>query len=610
MALFKFLSFVVIICISCQQPHNNNNNSKELNTTYDVIVLGEGTGAVAAAIQAARSGAETLLVNPQPWLGGMLTAAGVSATDGNHKLHAGLWAEWRQLLRNHYGGADSLFTGWVSNTMFEPKVGDQYWKYLAAKEDKLTIYNSHKWSTITKVDNWKIHILNKEIDVTARILIDGTDLGDVAEQVGLSFDVGMDSKDDTDEEIAPEAANDIIQDLTFVAILKNYGIGTDQTIVKPQHYDKSLYDCSCQHNCNDPKMHPCKTMLDYGKLPNNKYMVNWPFHGNDYYANVIDLTKQERQQVYQKAKEHTLGFVYYIQTELGFKHLGLADDEFPTEDKLALMPYHREGRRIHGMTQLTADHIEHPFQYNLYKTGVAVGDYPIDHHHAENENAPDINFPKVPSFSIPIGSLIPKEVDNFLIADKAISVSNIANGSTRLQPVIIQIGQAAGIIAAHSVRNNIPTRRINIRDIQDEIIQAKGYIMPFIDVSPKHEYFSSVQKVAATGILKGRPLPYKWANQTWFDPDSLLLVDTIISGLVNFDAGFKDIELLGKHLSQSQTQDIIAHFCNVFDLPCKDNTPKIIPYNFPVTRAEFASQLDNEVDVFKIKFIDFQGVSK
>ena len=47
--------------------------------TNDVLVWGGGTGGVAAALQSARSGASTLLLTPGPWLGGMLSAAGVSA---------------------------------------------------------------------------------------------------------------------------------------------------------------------------------------------------------------------------------------------------------------------------------------------------------------------------------------------------------------------------------------------------------------------------------------------------------------------------------------------------------------------------------------------------
>ena len=41
-----------------------------------VLVWGGGTGGVAAALQAARSGATTLLLTPGPWLGGMVSTAG------------------------------------------------------------------------------------------------------------------------------------------------------------------------------------------------------------------------------------------------------------------------------------------------------------------------------------------------------------------------------------------------------------------------------------------------------------------------------------------------------------------------------------------------------
>ena len=52
---------------------------------YDVVVAGGGTGGTAAAIEAARGGARTLVVESTPWLGGMLTGAGVSAIDGNYR---------------------------------------------------------------------------------------------------------------------------------------------------------------------------------------------------------------------------------------------------------------------------------------------------------------------------------------------------------------------------------------------------------------------------------------------------------------------------------------------------------------------------------------------
>ena len=51
--------------------------------------------------------------------------------------------------------------------------------------------------------------------------------------------------------------------------------------------------------------------------------------------------------------------------------------------------------------------------------------------------------------------LIPEKIDNFIVAEKSISVTNIANGTNRLQPVILQIGQAVGVMAALSTQEDI-----------------------------------------------------------------------------------------------------------------------------------------------------------
>ena len=61
---------------------------------YDVVVYGGGSSGVCAAVQSARLGVRTLLVEPTSWLGGMLTAAGVSAVDGNYRLPSGLWGDF------------------------------------------------------------------------------------------------------------------------------------------------------------------------------------------------------------------------------------------------------------------------------------------------------------------------------------------------------------------------------------------------------------------------------------------------------------------------------------------------------------------------------------
>ena len=175
-------------------------------------------------------------------------------------------------------------------------------------------------------------------------------------------------------------------------------------------------------------------------------MINWPIEGNDYYVNLIEMTREEREEALKYAKHYTMCFVYFLQHELGLNTLGLADDEYPTADKLPFIPYHRESRRIHGLVRFNLNHVCEPFKQSqpLYRTCIAVGNYPVDHHHTRYhgyEELPNLYFHPVPSYGLPLGTLIPKDVEGLIVAEKSISVSNIINGTTRLQPMVMQIGR-------------------------------------------------------------------------------------------------------------------------------------------------------------------------
>lgn len=519
-------------------------------TKTDVLIIGGGASGTMAGIQSARMGVNTLIVEATNWLGGMLTAAGVSAIDGNHRMPAGLWGEFRQHLYNYYGGADSVETGWVSNTLFEPHVGNQILQKMAGAEKSLQIWYNTNWVSVKrKQQQWTVTVTQgkKQRIISATLLIDATELGDVMAAAGAGYHIGMDSRFDTGEEQAPEKANDIIQDLTYVAVLKDYGRNADKTIPKPAGYNQHVFDCSC--DVSDPASfdspnNNCYKMMQYGRLPKNKYMINWPKCGNDFYVNLIEKTPAEREQLLKEAKLHTLRFVYYLQTVLGYKNLGLADDEFTTADKLPMIPYHRESRRLKGLVTFTLPHVAKPYETAdpLYRTGIAVGDYTIDHHHLKNTSAPVIDFVKikVPSYNVPMGSLIPQGVDGLIVAEKSISVSNIVNGATRLQPVVMQLGQAAGVMAALCVQQQVQPAKLKVRDVQTALLKANGYIMPFIDVPTTDPQFTIIQKIGATGILKGTGVPYMWANQTWFYPNEPMPAYELVQGLRLYYSSFKN----------------------------------------------------------------------
>jgi hypothetical protein len=203
------------------------------------------------------------------------------------------------------------------------------------------------------------------------------------------------------------------------------------------------------------------------------------------------------------------------------KHIGLADDEL--EGGMALMPYNREGRRLKGVIRLTINHIKYPYDHLLYKTGISVGDYPVDHHHARYPGKlPALEFPPIPAYNIPMGALIPEKLEGLIVCEKGISVTNIVNGTTRLQPVVLLTGQAAGMLAAKSVHLNKKPREVPVRFVQEELLRSKSFLMPFTDVSPSDPDWKAIQKTGVTGILKGTGKPEGWANKMFFYPDSLV----------------------------------------------------------------------------------------
>lgn len=522
--LFQIL-LPALILASCNNP-----------ASYEVLIVGGGASGTASGIQAARQGCRSLIAEPTQWIGGMLTSAGVSAIDGNYKLRGGIFREFTDALAAHYGGYDALRTAWVSNIMFEPSIGEAILEKMVADEPLLSLEKGLRFERAEKCKarGWKVYFSDENGQsrcVRCKILIDGTELGDVAKAVGVNYHIGFDSKAYTGESMAFEEGFDIVQDLTMVMTLKDFGHDSDMSIPLPEGYDVRNYANCCLNPLNSPDFDKPQTMwsadamLSYGRLQNGKYMINWPVEANDFYANIIDLSQEQRDSVIALAKQRSIGFLYFLQNELGYRNLSLADDEYPTEDKLPFFPYHRESRRIEGEHLFILDEITDRYRDNAYRSGIAVGDYPVDHHHFANPQWRKLNhlwFAPVPSFSLPAGCLIPLGVEDFIVAEKSISVSNLVNGTTRLQPVVLEIGQAAGAFAALSLKHNCPVRKVKVRELQSELLQAGAYLQPYLDLPVEHPDFKAVQRIGCTGILRAEGKNVDWSNESWMHTDKPL----------------------------------------------------------------------------------------
>ena len=185
------------------------------------------------------------------------------------------------------------------------------------------------------------------------------------------------------------------------------------------------------------------------------------------------------------------------------------------------------------------------------------------------------------------------------------------NGSTRLQPCVLLTGQAAGTLAALSAQYNQNAREINIRKVQQTLLEAGAYLMPLVDINPADKDFQAIQRVTASGILKVKGEPYQWANRTWFHPDTTLTVKEFTEGLNAFESA-TEISNDQSLLTVQKARELIAAYlkkdvsAETQQLWEKRMSRKFEP-KLNITKRELSILVDELIRPFEIKTIGFDG---
>jgi hypothetical protein len=467
-----------------------------------VVVWGGGTGGVAAAIQAARSGARTLLLTPGPWLGGMVSAAGVCCPDGNELTpwQTGLWgALLRQLAREEPEGLDH---NWVSCFGYRPATAEAILRRWVEAAASLEWWPRCRLRAVRRRGD-RIAVLELErqgevLTVAPELAIDGSDRGELIALAGSGHRFGWESREHWQEPSAPPA-----QRLASEAFFRQQPVQSPTWVVMGRLHP--------EHRWADPAPTPAapfaeateafglERTITYGRLPGNLVMLNWPLHGNDWHTGLeraFSGSAAEEDQLFRAMRDHSLAFAAALQEASGgwlqpaavFPQLQ-GGEELDGPSPLALMPYWREGRRLKGLVTVT--------EQQLLPTGpgasigplgasrpngapgldaVAVGNYANDHHY------PGADWPLAAKscrwggrwsgtpFTVPYGALVSRDTVNLLAADKCFSVSHMANGATRLQPLVLNIGQAAGQAAALCLRRHCLPAELPPRALQEALI--------------------------------------------------------------------------------------------------------------------------------------------
>ena len=131
----------------------------------------------------------------------------------------------------------------------------------------------------------------------------------------------------------------------------------------------------------------------------------------------------------------------------------------------------REGYRIWGDYVLTVDDLR---VGRGFDDVIAVGTFYLDGHKPDDNKRTYILDPStldVPPYDIPLRSIIAKDGDNLLMAGRCFSADQLALSSARVMTTCAMLGQAAGVLAALSSEKNVAVRDVHYSLVQDVLVK-------------------------------------------------------------------------------------------------------------------------------------------
>ncbi len=259
--------------------------------------------------------------------------------------------------------------------------------------------------------------------------------------------------------------------------------------------------------------------------------------------NIVTMTPEQRQIVFEDAKSHSLGLLHHLQT---FVHDRTADQansfrnfrlssEFGTSDNLPPKPYIRESLRLKALYMMREQDCitegklktaaKESFAKVMYPDGLFAWQFHYDFHDtgrayltSEGNSGPWTHYEKpgrgVHNLSdrsvFPLRSLIPEEMDGLIGAQGNVGFSSIVSAAIRLHDQRIHIGQSAAAIAATSLKHQIEARAVAAsNNFLEEVRHAlcggtEGtpiLLWPYRDLPADHPAFVAINRLAARGIF-------------------------------------------------------------------------------------------------------------
>ncbi|MFC4301907.1 FAD-dependent oxidoreductase [Cohnella boryungensis] len=487
-----------------------------INKEYDVIVMGGGPSGFIAAIAAGRTGARTLLVDKNGFLGGAATSAALGPISPFHirdeQVVKGIPQQFmdRMVAYGASPGHCKVLDPYGSGAYlgFFDRERYKYIAYEMVREAGVEVlFHSVYSGTIMEGDRVAgVKVVNKsgENVLKAKVVVDATGDGDVASGAGAEFVLGRAK----DRKMQPSTLmfemSNVDTDKLYQYILDNpEDFEWKSDAVPVREYSDRLVS---KYFVAQGFKRFVKTAIENGELyigRDSILLLNsvhpGVIHFNSTRVINVDGTDADSRTAGEiEGRKQVESIVKFMNKYVpGFEQAFLST----TGNEIGV----RESRHIVGNYVLQADDV---IEGRRFDDVITRGYFPIDVHnmagkagYGDPESAGawiDIKD----SYDIPYRCLVPVKVDGLVMAGRCISATSEAHGSFRTQGSVMAIGQAAGTAAGLSAMKGTQPRELDIKQLQDELLRNGASLRR--DPQAVEQETENAQKHAAA-FLKANP---------------------------------------------------------------------------------------------------------
>jgi hypothetical protein len=492
----------------------------------DICIYGATSAGVAAAVAAARAGKSVVLIEPTEFVGGM-SASGISLIDrGDVTTIGGIAREFYERAGRQYGEE----IAW----RIEPSVATRVFEQLLAEHPSITVLREIRLVGVSKVGRSIERLdLSDGASVRAEVFIDASYEGDLLAEADVPYALGREGRERYGESLAGVRPN--TRKHQFAPGVSPYvrkgdpnsgllpgvsaepmgqeGIGDGSLpafnyrlcltkardripFAKPENYDPLDYELLARHvavRTSAGQRTSLRDVVQLDWLPNGKFDLNnnGPVStdligGSQGY---IYADADERREIAARHRRYIEGLFTFLRSDprlpenLGreAKAFGLARDEYPQSGNWPPLLYVREARRMLGAYVMTQSDCENG---SAPGTSIGLASYMIDSHNCRRvsvngmaRNEGDIQHQMHGPFIIPYEAVIPNGSDcSNLIVPVCLSSSHVAFSSIRMEPVLMILGQSAGIAAALAAEAGVDVQEVDREELRRRLL-AEGQIL-------------------------------------------------------------------------------------------------------------------------------------